>query len=196
MLEDSPLEAEMVRRALAQTHATKVEIFTDSPGMLERLANGARPDALLLDCQLPTLTGIEVCQFIRQSFDEMELPILMVTVESHRRDLLEGLGAGANDYLTKPYDVAELQARVATLIRTRQLDRARSRRHRDLALTAEIGTMLTQGRESAAELCAAAIGRHLEASLVAIWTTADSAEMDLAGHAGAIDPFHVRHSVD
>src|SRR5277367_4572129 len=119
VLEDSPLEAEMARRAVAAQHT--VEIFPDSPAMLERIANGSRPDTLVLDCQLPTMTGLEVCRFLRESFDEMDLPILMLTVQGHRADLIDGLSAGANDYLTKPYNVAELLARVGTLVRTRHL---------------------------------------------------------------------------
>jgi signal transduction histidine kinase len=189
VLEDSPLEAEMARRAVAPDHA--VEIFSDSPGMLERIANGARPDALVLDCQLPTLTGLEVCRFIRETFDEMELPILMLTVEGHRNDLVEGLNAGANDYLTKPYHVAELQARVGTLVRTRHLHRARGRRARELALAAEVGAMLTRGLDSAALLCASAIGRHLDAALVGIWTADDEGRLAPAAHFGAIDARHV-----
>ena len=189
VLEDSPLEAEMARRAVAPDHT--VEIFSDSPGMLERIANGARPDTLVLDCQLPTLTGLEVCRFIRETLDEMELPILMLTVEGHRNDLVEGLNAGANDYLTKPYHVAELQARVGTLVRTRHLHRARGRRARELALAAEVGAMLTRGLDSAAQHCASAIGRHLDAALVAIWTADDEGRLAPAAHFGTIEAGHI-----
>jgi signal transduction histidine kinase/DNA-binding response OmpR family regulator len=185
VLEDSPLEAEMARRAIAPTH--NVEIFADSPGMLERIANGARPDALVLDCQLPTLTGLEVCRFLREQLDEMELPILMLTVEGHRSDLVEGLVAGANDYLTKPYHVSELQARVNTLVRTRFLHASRARRARELALTAEVGAMLTRGLDTAAQNCAAAIARHLDATLVAIWTTDEQGRLDRKAFAGTVD---------
>jgi signal transduction histidine kinase/DNA-binding response OmpR family regulator len=168
VLEDSPLEAEMARRAVSVSHS--VEIFLDSPAMLERIANGSRPDMLVLDCQLPTMTGLEVCRFLRESFDEMELPILMLTVQGHRADLVDGLGAGANDYLTKPYNVAELLARIGTLVRTRHLHRARVQRAREVALTAEVGAMLTRGLDSAAQLCVDAIGRHLDAVVTGIWT--------------------------
>ncbi len=191
VLEDSPLEAEMARRALATRPNTRVEIFTDSPAMLERLANGARPDALILDRQLPTLTGLEVCRFIRQTFDAMELPILILTVERHRSDLVEGLSAGANDYLTKPYDVAELRARASNLIRIRHLHRARARHARHLALTADIGSMLTQGGDLVGPLCAAAIGRHLDAAIVGIWTAGEHG-LELVGHFGALEARHVR----
>src|SRR6185369_7846759 len=77
ILEDSPLEAEMARRALASVH--DVELFADGSTMLERMANGECPDVLILDSQLPTLPGIDVCRFIRASHDEMAVPILMLT---------------------------------------------------------------------------------------------------------------------
>jgi len=186
VLEDSPLEAEMARRAVAAQHT--VEIFPDSPAMLERIANGSRPDTLVLDCQLPTMTGLEVCRFLRESFDEMDLPILMLTVQGHRADLIDGLSAGANDYLTKPYNVAELLARVGTLVRTRHLHLARVQRAREVALTAEVGAMLTRGLDSAAQLCVDAIGRHLHAAAAGIWTADADDRLGLTAYFGSIDP--------
>ena len=185
VLEDSPLEAEMARRAVATSHT--VEIFPDSPAMLERIANGSRPDALILDCQLPTMTGLEVCRFLRESFDEMDLPILMLTVQGHRADLIDGLGAGANDYLTKPYNVAELLARVTTLVRTRHLHRARAQRAREIALTAEVGAMLTRGLDSAAQLCVDAIDRHFEAAVTGVWSVGFDGRFELSAFSGSVD---------
>jgi signal transduction histidine kinase len=189
VLEDSPLEAEMARRAVAASHT--VEIFPDSPAMLERIANGARPDILVLDCQLPTMSGLEVCRFLRDSFDEMELPILMLTVQGHRADLVDGLKAGANDYLTKPYSVAELLARVDTLVRTRHLHRARVQRTREVSLTAEVGALLTHGLASAAQLCIDAIGKHLDAAVACIWTADTLGRLSLAASFGSIEPRRV-----
>ncbi len=184
VLEDSPLEAEMARRAISTSHT--VEIFPDSPAMLERIANGSRPDALILDCQLPTMPGLEVCRFLRESFDEMDLPILMLTVQGHRADLIDGLDAGANDYLTKPYSVAELLARVSTLVRTRHLHRARAQRAREVALTAEVGAMLTRAPESAAQFCVDAIGRHFDAAVAGVWTLGFDGRLELTALFGSV----------
>jgi signal transduction histidine kinase len=127
IVEDSPLEAEVARRALAP--AFDVEVFVDGTSMLERLASGAPPHVLMLDWRLPNLSGIEACRFVRGQFDEMSLPILILTVHSDKADVVEGLTAGANDYLTKPYDPTELVARVTSLYRTRKLsDDLRSER--------------------------------------------------------------------
>lgn len=170
IVEDSPLEAEMARRALATVHS--VETFADGATLLERIANGARPDALVLDSQLPALPGIEVCRFVRETLDEMALPILMLTIEGQRSSILEGLAAGANDYLTKPYDVAELLARVGVLVRTSHLHHVQMRRARYVALAAEVGSSLAQGGEygDLAAKCTAAIARHLDASVAALFT--------------------------
>ena len=184
ILEDSPLEAEMARRALAPHHV--VEVFVEGSMVLERLANGQTPETLMLDWQLPGLSGLDVCRFLRASRDEIALPVLMVTSNGQRSDILEALAAGANDYLTKPYDVAELRARVGTLVRTSRLYDAQHRRERQLALAADIGVALTQRGDPARVLTKAAevIAGHLDAALAAIWTV-EGDTLVLAASAGS-----------
>ncbi|WP_225411793.1 PAS domain S-box protein [Stigmatella hybrida] len=119
LLEDSPSQAAHAR-GLLEPHY-RVETYTDGESMLEALAQASPPpDALLLDWQLPGTSGLEVCRFVRQLHGETALPILMLTVRGARTDLVEGLAAGANDYVAKPYDDAELLARVRTLVRIHQ----------------------------------------------------------------------------
>jgi signal transduction histidine kinase len=119
----------MIRRFLAPSF--DVEVFADGAPMLERLLNAGPPHVLVLDWRLPHLSGIEICRFVRGQLDEMALPILMLTVQGEKSDVVEGLSAGANDYLTKPFDPAELVARCTTLGRTRQLsDELRAERAR------------------------------------------------------------------
>jgi signal transduction histidine kinase len=120
ILDDSPMEGAMARRALAPRY--EVQTFLDGSTLLERMATGACPDVLVLDWHLPGMSGIEVCRFLRATRDEMALPILMLTVYGHKSDLVDGLNAGANDYLTKPYDAPELAARVDTLARINMLN--------------------------------------------------------------------------
>ncbi|HEY2512859.1 MAG TPA: response regulator [Polyangiaceae bacterium] len=118
IVDDSPLELEIARRALDPIHV--VEAFVDGPAVLEHLSSHPPPDTLVLDWQMPGITGIEVCQFLRANEATANLPILMLTVQQQTRDLIEGLAAGADDFLTKPYNTAELSARIATLIRTKR----------------------------------------------------------------------------
>jgi signal transduction histidine kinase len=118
LVEDSPLEAELVKRSLS---GFDVQHFGDGPSMLERQSTHGGPSVLILDWQLPGMSGLEVCRFLRATLDEVTLPILMLTVQGNKADVVEALSAGANDYLTKPYDAAELVARVGGMCRARRL---------------------------------------------------------------------------
>ena len=119
LVDDSPLEREIARRLLLEQY--EVEVFSDGPPLLERLATGERPDVLVLDWHMPQMSGLEVCRFLRQTHDEASLPILVLTATGGQDDLLDGLAAGANDFVAKTFDPAELRARVGTLARAKQL---------------------------------------------------------------------------
>ncbi len=85
------------------------------------------PDLILLDVMMPKLSGIEVCQKIRETRPPNELPIILLTAKSQSTDLLAGFEAGANDYLTKPFDKNELLARVKTHLRLSKINIAYGR---------------------------------------------------------------------
>lgn len=119
IVDDSPLEAELVRRTLGELF--RVEVFADGASVIEQISAKPQPDALVLDWQMPGLSGIEVCQFLRSNADTCGLPILMLTVHNQTRALVEGLAAGADDFLAKPFNPAELVARVTTLVRARRM---------------------------------------------------------------------------
>jgi signal transduction histidine kinase len=118
LVDDSPLQAEIGRRGLAR-HA--VETFRDAATLLERLACDESPDIIVLDWHMPYISGLDACRHIRESRNGAELPIIVVTASDRHADLTEGLAAGANDFLRKPFDVAELNARVSALVRTKRL---------------------------------------------------------------------------
>lgn len=119
IVDDSPLEVEMARRALAPDH--EVEVYADGSAVLEQLTTRPPPDILILDWVMPGLSGIDVCRFVRSRPDTAELAILLLTTNQRTEQVVEGLGAGANDYLAKPYAALELQARVGALLRSRAL---------------------------------------------------------------------------
>jgi two-component system, OmpR family, phosphate regulon response regulator PhoB len=77
----------------------------------------AAPDLILLDWNLPGLSGIELCRRIRQREDVKSLPIIMLTARGEESDRVRGLTTGADDYLTKPFSVPELLARVRAVLR-------------------------------------------------------------------------------
>ena len=76
-----------------------------------------RPDLILLDWMLPALSGIEVCRQIRRSPEHRRTPIIMLTARGEESDKLRGLEVGADDYVTKPFEMAELLARVEAKLR-------------------------------------------------------------------------------
>jgi two-component system response regulator MprA len=91
-----------------------VELFEDGSSALRAIQLRA-PDAIVLDLQLPDIDGLEVCRRIRRSGDTT--PILMLTARNAVNDRVEGLDVGADDYLVKPFDLAELLARLRALLR-------------------------------------------------------------------------------
>ncbi|MBY0330410.1 MAG: phosphate regulon transcriptional regulator PhoB [Acetobacteraceae bacterium] len=94
----------------------QVEEATDGQEALLRVAE-ARPDLILLDWMLPAMSGIEVCRQIRRRPATRDLPIIMVTARSEDQDAVRALDLGADDYITKPFAMEGLMARVRALLR-------------------------------------------------------------------------------
>jgi len=82
-----------------------------------RAATEERPDLVLLDIGLPGLNGLDVCRRLRADTRTVALPIILVTGQTASRDVVAGLDAGADDFVRKPYDEAELMARVRSVLR-------------------------------------------------------------------------------
>jgi two-component system alkaline phosphatase synthesis response regulator PhoP len=75
------------------------------------------PDLVLLDLMLPRLNGFEVCQQLKQVEATSSIPIIMLTAKSESSDKVEGIEIGADDYVTKPFDIEELKARIKAVLR-------------------------------------------------------------------------------
>ncbi len=113
LVEDERKVASFIARSLRE-NAYAVDVAETGERALD-LASGTSYDVILLDLRLPGLGGIEVCREIRQA--GIETPILMLTARSLVEQRVEGLDAGADDYLAKPFALPELHARVRALIR-------------------------------------------------------------------------------
>lgn len=135
IVDDSVGEAQRTHSLLGRFY--DVEVLHEGAVLLERLAADTPPDLILLDWQMPGVSGLETCRFIRELHDEVSLPILMLTVRGSKQDLTDALAVGANDYVAKPYDDAELLARVRTLVRTRQQAVASQRLSSELQFLSE-----------------------------------------------------------
>jgi DNA-binding response OmpR family regulator len=113
LVEDEKKVASFLARALRENQHT-VDVAETGEKALS-LVEGTTYDLVLLDIRLPGLSGVEVCREIRQA--GIETPVLMLTARSLVEQRVEGLDAGADDYLTKPFALAELHARVRALTR-------------------------------------------------------------------------------
>ena len=108
-------------RDLAETIAVSLEAegyvvdyASDGPQAVE-LAAGQPFDVIVLDIMLPGIDGLEVCQILREKHG-MDTPVLMLTARDEMEDKLEGFNRGADDYLVKPFEMAELLVRIAALV--------------------------------------------------------------------------------
>jgi DNA-binding response OmpR family regulator len=112
VVEDERTIAEAVSARL-RAEGFEVHLAADGPGAVEA-ARRVRPDAIVLDVMLPGFDGLEVC---RRVHAEQPVPVLMLTARDDETDLLVGLAVGADDYLTKPFSMRELTARLHALLR-------------------------------------------------------------------------------
>ncbi|MCD6519124.1 MAG: response regulator transcription factor [Anaerolineae bacterium] len=115
LVDDDAYVLEVVERALRrQGHI--ILVAHNGKEALEILRNQT-PDLAILDIVMPHLNGIEVCKFIRTHPSLASIPILFLTQKERIEDKIEGFEAGADDYLTKPFSLAELEVRVKALLR-------------------------------------------------------------------------------
>ncbi|MEE6258339.1 response regulator transcription factor [Plantactinospora sonchi] len=119
VVEDEHTIAESVAARL-RAEGFLVEIARDGPGAVDAFRR-YRPELVVLDVMLPGFDGLEVCRRIQA---DRPVPVLMLTARDDETDLLVGLAVGADDYLTKPFSLRELAARVHALLR--RVDRAAS----------------------------------------------------------------------
>lgn len=118
VVEDEPTLVETLAYNLSRQDY-QVLTAMDGRSAIE-LAREKRPDLIVLDLMLPGLDGVEVCRILRQ---EMSVPILMLTARDEEVDKVVGLEVGADDYMTKPFSMRELMARVKALLRRERLIR-------------------------------------------------------------------------
>jgi two-component system, OmpR family, response regulator MprA len=124
---------ESLRRAL-ELEGYEIELAADGQEALQRLdTNGeGQPDAVILDVLMPVIDGLEVCRRIRRSGNRV--PVLMLTARDEIENRVDGLDAGADDYVTKPFALEELVARVRALLRRTTVGEDELLRFADLEL--------------------------------------------------------------
>jgi DNA-binding response OmpR family regulator len=139
LVEDDPRIRQVLELAL-QDHGYHVRTASTGEQALEQVAT-CRPDVLLLDLMLPGIDGLEVCRRLRLQGD---LPIIAVTARSDSTDVVAGLEAGADDYVTKPVVASVLAARIRAVLR-RVPTRAAETRVGDLEVHTDRAVVLRRG---------------------------------------------------
>ena len=114
VVDDERAVRDSLRRAL-ELEGYAVELAADGEEALERLGVNGDPDAVILDVLMPGIDGLEVCRRIRR--DGNRVPVLMLTARDEVENRVAGLDAGADDYVTKPFALEELLARMRALMR-------------------------------------------------------------------------------
>ena len=106
-----------------------------------------RPDLIVLDIMLPKINGYEICASLRQ--EKLDMPIIMLTAKGEESDIVLGLNLGADDYVTKPFSIKELLARVAAFLRRRKQQEQASYTFGDFVLDVSARRLAKNGLEIA-----------------------------------------------
>jgi two-component system, OmpR family, alkaline phosphatase synthesis response regulator PhoP len=119
VVEDEQDIAGLIKHTLERSGDASVEIVGRGDEAL-RLITGHPPDLVILDLNLPVLSGDHICRMLRQRAETRDIPIIMLTARTSETDRVAGLDLGADDYVTKPFSLRELGARVRAVLRRRK----------------------------------------------------------------------------
>jgi putative two-component system response regulator len=163
VVDDQPLNVELLENDL-QEYGYDVITAYDGATALEKMEL-EQPDLVLLDVMMPGMDGFEVCRRIKGNQETILTPVVMVTALADKKDRIRGIEAGVDDFLTKPYDRQELQARVKSLLRvkhyTDELDRAEAV-ITSLALGVEAKDSYTEGHCDRLSRSSVALGQKFD----------------------------------
>jgi two-component system, OmpR family, response regulator MprA len=140
IIEDDPAILKVLQRGLAY-EGYAVDVATDGRTGLN-LAHDHHPDLIILDWMLPGMDGLEVCRRLRL---QGGVPILMLTAKDTIQDRVQGLDAGADDYIVKPFNLDELTARMRALFRRTQTERNQVYEFADLKMDSD-SRQVTRGK--------------------------------------------------
>ena len=137
-IDDSEVALEIIEVSLAEFGFDRITTYNDPRRALEALsAAEVSPDLILLDVMMPHIDGVEMCARIRVNEASSEVPIIMLTSRSDMATLNHAFMAGANDYVTKPFDRVELESRIRNCLRLKsEFDRRKSSERRLASNTA------------------------------------------------------------
>lgn len=121
VVDDEPMVVEVVERYLRREDFTVVTAASGDQALAAASGPGTRPDLVILDVMLPGIQGVEVCRRLREEHGAL-MPIILLTARGEEEERIKGLGAGADDYVVKPFSPGELVARVKAHLRRVAMD--------------------------------------------------------------------------
>ena len=138
IVEDERDIAGLIKHTLERSTDSEAEVVWSGDAALKAMTERP-PDLLILDLNLPVISGVEVCRIMRSRSDLRQVPVIMLTARTSEDDRVTGLDIGADDYITKPFSLRELTARVRSLLRRTTAGDARSAAgvYRDTHLVAD-----------------------------------------------------------
>jgi DNA-binding response OmpR family regulator len=136
VVEDEHDIAGLIKHALERAGDGQVQIVSSGDAALRAITEQP-PDVIILDLNLPVLSGTEVCRIVRSRPATANIPIIMLTARTTEADRVTGLDLGADDYVTKPFSLRELAARVRAVLRRRQSGAPVARIFKGVHLTAD-----------------------------------------------------------
>jgi DNA-binding response OmpR family regulator len=131
IVDDEPFNLDLLEQELME-HDYVIERAVDGVEALEKTA-GFEPDVILLDYMMPKMNGLEVIRRLRDNEKHKTIPVILLTAKASQEDKIAGLNAGADDYVTKPFDSFELLARVRAMLRIKQMHDTLAEWNRTLA---------------------------------------------------------------
>lgn len=115
VVDDEPNIIELLKMNLESSGYEVLEASTGMEAITK--TNSFLPDLVLLDLMLPDIDGLQVCGMLKKNQVTQDIPIIMITAKSEESDKVQGLTIGADDYITKPFGISELEARIKNVLR-------------------------------------------------------------------------------
>lgn len=130
VVEDDPDARRIIQLALEELGASVVE--AENGKVAQQICKEVLPDTIILDRMMPEMSGSEFIVWLRETYPDEHVPVIMVTALGTIDNKIEGFEQGADDYLAKPFNTRELQARTVALLRTKQLTTKLAKVNREL----------------------------------------------------------------
>jgi DNA-binding response OmpR family regulator len=141
IVEDEADIGALIKHALERSGGVQASLAGSGDAAIRAIAQD-RPDLVILDLNLPGLSGMEVCRLVRADPATADLPVIILTARTTESDRVAGLDLGADDYVTKPFSLRELAARVRAVLRRRAPRDGRSEVYRGARLVADFDAVV------------------------------------------------------